>query len=112
MLFRSNYEVFRHANSKKWFAVVMDVPKFRLGLDGEELIDVVNLKCDSVLVGSLLCESGFFPAYHMSKGSWITVALDGTIPDDKIKMLLDMSYHLTDKINKPKIQRKKKELLG
>ena len=30
-----NYEVFRHANSKKWFAVVMDVPKFRLGLDGE-----------------------------------------------------------------------------
>ena len=90
-----NYEVFRHANSKKWFAVVMDVPKFRLGLDG-----------------SLLCESGFFPAYHMSKGSWITVALDGTVPDDKIKMLLDMSYHLTDKINKPKIQRKKKELLG
>lgn len=107
-----NYEVFRHANSKKWFAVVMDVPKFRLGLDGEELIDVVNLKCDSVLVGSLLCESGFFPAYHMTKGSWITVALDGTVPDDKIKMLLDMSYHLTDKINKPKIQRKKKELLG
>ena len=70
-----------------------------------ELIDVVNLKCDSVLVGSLLCESGFFPAYHMSKGSWITVALDGTIPDDKIKMLLDMSYHLTDKIKKPRIQR-------
>lgn len=34
-----------------------------------ENIDVVNLKCDSVLVGSLLCESGFFPAYHMSKGS-------------------------------------------
>lgn len=48
----------------------------------------------------------------MSKGSWITVALDGTVPDDKIKMLLDMSYHLTDKINKPKIQRKKKELIG
>lgn len=74
---------------------------------GEELIDVVNLKCNTVLVGSLLCESGFFPAYHMSKGSWITVALDDTVPDDKIKMLLDMSYHLTYKINKPKIQRKK-----
>lgn len=33
-----NYEVFRHANSKKWFAVVMDVPKFRLGLDGEVFV--------------------------------------------------------------------------
>ncbi|UKI13983.1 MAG: hypothetical protein L6V85_07610 [Clostridiales bacterium] len=60
--------MFRHANSKKWFAVVMDVPKFRLGLDGEELIDVVNLKCDSVLVGSLLCESGFFSRLPHVKG--------------------------------------------
>lgn len=30
-----------------------------------------------------------------------TVALDGTVPDDKIKMLIDMSYHLTDKKIKP-----------
>ena len=33
-----NYEVFRHANSKKWFAVVVDVPKFRLGLAARNLL--------------------------------------------------------------------------
>ncbi len=31
----------------------------------------------------------------MSKDSWITVALDGSVSDDKIKMLLDTSYEAT-----------------
>lgn len=90
-----NYEVFRHSSSQKWFALIMDVPKKKLGLQGEELLCVVNLKCDPLLIGSLLAEEGFFPAYHMSKNSWISIALDGSIPEDKIKALLDMSYQAT-----------------
>lgn len=31
----------------------------------------------------------------MNKDSWITVALDGSVPDDKIKMLLNGSYDAT-----------------
>ena len=73
----------------------MDLPKSKLGLQGVELLDVVNFKCDPLLIGSLREEPGFFPAYHMNKDSWITVALDGSVPDDKIKMLLDMSYQAT-----------------
>ena len=52
-------------------------------------------KCDPILIGTLREEPGFFPAYHMSKDSWITVALDGSVSDDKIKMLLDTSYEAT-----------------
>lgn len=59
-----NYEVFRHCNNQKWFALIMDVPKNKLGLQSEELLDVVNFKCDSLLIGSLRGEPGFFPAYH------------------------------------------------
>lgn len=74
----------------------MDVPKVKLGLQGEEVLQVVNFKCDPILIGSLLGEKGFFPAYHMSKASWITVALDGSVADDKImKLLLDMSFEAT-----------------
>ena len=62
-----NYEVFRHSSNQKWFAVVMDLPKSKLGLQGEERIDAVNLKCGPILAGSLLMENGFFPAYHMRK---------------------------------------------
>lgn len=96
------YEVFRHSSNKKWFALVMDVPKSKLGLQGNEPLDVVNFKCNPILIGSLLDEPGFFPAYHMSKASWITVALDGSVADDKIKMLLDMSYDATA----PKLHKK------
>lgn len=98
-----NYEVFRHSSNNKWFALIMDVPKNKLGLQGNEILEVVNFKCDPTLIGSLLGEEGFFPAYHMSKTNWITVALDGSVNDDKIKSLLDMSFDATS----PKIRKKK-----
>lgn len=90
-----NYEVFRHSNNNKWFALIMDVPKRKLGLQTDGILDVVNFKCEPILLGTFREERGFFPAYHMSKGSWITVALDGSVSEDKIKMLLDMSFDAT-----------------
>ena len=90
-----SFEVFRHPGSGKWFALIMDLPRGRLGLSGFGTLDVVNLKCDPVLVASLQGESGIFPAYHMNKENWLTVALDGSAPDDILRALLDMSYDLT-----------------
>ena len=87
--------VFRHRSNQKWFALVMDIPKSKLGLEGEGSLDVLNLKCDPLLIGSLREERGFFPAYHMSKTSWMTVALDGSVEDEKLKWLLGLSYDLT-----------------
>ena len=88
-------EVFRHPGNRKWFALIMEVTGDRLGLPDQEKHAVVNLKCDPLLIGSLRAEPGFFPAYHMNKASWITAALDGSIPDDKLKMLLELSFEAT-----------------
>lgn len=90
-----NYQVFRHSNNKKWFALIADIPKNRLGMESSDILDVVNLKCDPLLIGSLRDENGFFPAYHMSKEHWITAALDGSAPDETIKMLIGMSFDAT-----------------
>ncbi len=87
--------VFRHSGSRKWFALIMEIPKEKLGLREPGLIDVVNLKCPPLLIPSLTEEPGVFPAYHMSKVHWITVALDGSASDDTIKMALDLSYEAT-----------------
>lgn len=87
--------VFRHANNKKWFAVVMNVQKNKLEIKGEGSVDILNLKCDPILVGSLRNEDGFYPAYHMSKANWISAALDGSANADKIKWLIDISFELT-----------------
>lgn len=40
-------------------------------------------------------EPGSFPEYHMSRSYWITAALDGSVPDDRIQMLLDISFRAT-----------------
>lgn len=87
--------VFRHQSNRKWFAVIMEIPREKLGLRGNESIPIVNLKCDPRLIGSFRMEQGIYPAYHMSKAHWLSVALDGTADDDKLKFLLEMSYALT-----------------
>ena len=90
-----SFLVFRHNGSRKWFAVIMDIPRKNLGLPGEGEISVVNLKCDTRLIGSFREEPGIFPGWHMNKAHWLSVALDGTVEDEKIKFLVDMSYELT-----------------
>ena len=90
-----NIQVFRHAGNKKWFAVLMDIPRKNLGLEGNGEISVVNLKYDTRLIGSFRMEPGIFPGWHMNKAHWLTVALDGTVEDEKVEFLVDMSYELT-----------------
>ena len=89
--------VFRHQSNGKWFAVIMEIPKEKLGLAGGGQIAVVNFKCDPRLIGSFRENKGIYPAYHMSKAHWLTVALDGTAADEHIRFLLDMSFDLTKK---------------
>ena len=91
------FQVFRHQDSKKWFAVIMDIPGKNLGLAGDENISVVNLKCDPRMIGAFREEPGIFPGWHMNKAHWLSVALDGTAADETIRFLVDMSYQLTKK---------------
>ena len=90
-----SFAVYRHENNKKWFAVIMNITKDKLGLDSTEKIDVVSLKCDPLM--NVTTETGIFPAYHMNKTHWISVLLDGSVDEDKIKWLLDLSFELTGK---------------
>ena len=96
--------VFRHSDNKKWFAIVLKVSAEKLGINNGKIIDVVNVKCDNILIGSLIKESGFFPAYHMNKSCWITAALDGTADGEKIKWIVDMSFEATKNKVKNKLK--------
>ena len=84
--------VLRHPNSGKWFGVVMAVGRDRLGLPGEGRTDILNLKMDPLLLGSLLEMPGFCPAYHMNKLHWVSLVLDGPLGEEDILPLLSMSY--------------------
>ena len=87
--------VLRHIDNNKWYGVVLEVDQRKLGLADEGIVDILNVKCDPVMIGSLRMQNGFYPAYHMNKAHWLTVALDGSADGEKLKFLLDMSYELT-----------------
>ena len=88
-----NSAVFRHADNNKWFALLMDIPGDKVGLNSADYVDVINLKIDDMIFRDMIIrEAGIMPAYHMNKMHWVSVLLDGTVPENKVLDLIDMSY--------------------
>ena len=92
--------VFRHTDTAKWFALIMNVRKKVLFKDGDgRTLDVMNLKAAPEAIGALTDRRGILPAYHMNRKYWITVLLDDSLSDADVMALADESFRLTDKKN-------------
>ena len=96
--FEGDFEtaVFRHSDTRKWFAIVMHVSRRKFGLDRDEVIDVVNLKLPPDMIDSFNASDGVYPAYHMNKMHWISVLLPDA-PDDVVEFLLTVSHQATER---------------
>lgn len=92
-----DYAVLRTQDTKKWYAVIMKVPKEKLGMKDSGDVEIMNVKCEPEMVHVLIQAEGFFPRYHMNKEHWISILLDGTVGEIKILDFLDRSYELLDK---------------
>ncbi len=105
-----NYVVFRHADNRKWFGLIMDIPEDKLGLPGDEWVDILNVKLDDpVFVDMLIRQEGYFRGYHISKGNWISILLDGTVPFDEVCRMIDAGYLVTASKKKKQAARPPKE---
>ncbi|MBR6407401.1 MAG: MmcQ/YjbR family DNA-binding protein [Clostridia bacterium] len=92
-----SFPVMRHKDNRKWFAIIMSVSREKLGLDGSERVDIINVKLgDPLLVDLLTQQKGFFRGYHISRGNWISVLLDGTVPAEEICRWIDESFAVTE----------------
>ena len=87
--------ILRHRENRKWYAVVMSVPRKKLGLSGEDPVFLLDVKCGPLLSGSYLGTPGVVPAWHMNKTHWLGVLLDGSAPAETVKELLEISRRLT-----------------
>lgn len=87
--------VFRHESNRKWFGVVMDVERGKLGLPGAGKVFLLDVKTGPILGGSFLSQPGVVRAWHMNKTHWLGVLLDGSAPEQTIRELLDLSFTLT-----------------
>lgn len=57
--------VFRHGDNRKWFGVVMDVERGKLGLPGDGKVFLLDMKTGPILGGSYLGQPGIVRAWHM-----------------------------------------------
>ena len=87
--------VLRHEDNQKWYAILMRIPWDRLDKGREGLVEAVNLKHDQV--ADLLSQKGIYPAFHMNKRYWISVALDDALSDEEVLELIEKSWNLTTK---------------
>lgn len=81
-----NWTVMRHKDNKKMFAAIFE----------REGHIWINVKCDPDW--AYMWRSTFksvLPAYHMNKWHWNSIILDGTVPDNDIKNMVNESYELT-----------------
>ena len=91
----SDTAVLRHEGNQKWYAVLMRISWDKLEKGREGLVEAVNLKHDQVV--DLLSEKGIYPAFHMNKRYWISVAFDDTLSDEMVLELIEKSWNLTTK---------------
>ena len=105
------YGTFRHMDSGKWFALIMNIKCAALAQTVQKVtgktsaalpkagafMDVINLKTLQGQRDELYKEKGIYPAYHMNHAHWISVALDGSLAVDRVMQLVETSFRLTGK---------------
>lgn len=89
------YAVLRNDKNGKWYGVVMNVPREKLGLSGTGTTDMIGLRC-TMATREMLCDlAGTVPAYHLPRVNWVGILLDGTVSAARAAALLAESYELS-----------------
>ena len=86
--------VVRRKSTKKWYAAILTISKRKIGLNSDELVEIINLHNSQEEIEKLIDNKKYFPAYHMNKKHWCTICLDGTVELKEIYKLIDISYEL------------------
>ena len=90
--YKPEWDWWRYQVGGKLFAAQCQPEEKHKGYDGRELL---TLKCDPLLAELLQKEyADIVPGFYMDKRNWISVFLDGAVPDDVLRELCQGSYAL------------------
>lgn len=94
----ASYGVFRHQDTRKWFALIMDLRRRMVdGSESSDIVNVINLKIHPEDGQAMRALSGVYPAYHMNRYHWVSIILDDSLTDSDILEMIETSYLLTKK---------------
>ena len=87
------YEIYRHADTGKWFAVFIVKPCRAFDLEGDGEVEIVSFRIrDPMLRDMVAQQPGYLWGYPSSKWNWTSAVLDGTVPFEDICRWIDESY--------------------
>lgn len=89
--------IVRRKDNKKWYLAILTLSRQKLGIDSNEITEILDLRIDPEQLPATVDHKRYFPGYHMNKKHWITVLLDGSVPLDEICDKIDESYRLAKK---------------
>ncbi|MCM1273109.1 MAG: MmcQ/YjbR family DNA-binding protein [Clostridium sp.] len=89
--------IWRRKDNKKWYGVLLSIPRCKLGIDSQEVVEVVDLRAEPEKLERLVDGKRYFPGWHMNKKHWFTIILDESVSDDELFQRIDASYALDDR---------------
>lgn len=89
--------IWRRKDTNKWYAALLTVSRRKLGMDSNEIIEIIDLRMKPDDIVQTVDNDSFFPGYHMNKKHWITICLDDSVATDKILHLINESYQMAVK---------------
>ncbi len=89
-----NNAIWRRKDNKKWYGAILTTTKDKIGLIGQETIEVLDLRADKDMLPQIVDNEKYFAGYHMNKQHWISIVLDGKLELVEICQRLDDSYKL------------------
>lgn len=92
----SNNAIWRRKDNKKWYCLIISLPKNKLKLKGNETAVIIDVRISEEDL-KMIDNVSIFEAYHMNKLHWITLLLDSNLSDNQIFNLIDNSYNLANK---------------
>lgn len=89
--------IWRRKDTNKWYAALLRISRRKLGVDSDEVVDVIDLRIEPAKIETLIDGIKYFPGYHMNKKNWYTICLDGSVSGNEICRRIDTSYRLAKK---------------
>ncbi len=93
----SDSAVWRRKDTGKWYAVLLTLSRRKLGMDSDEIVEIIDFRMPPEELADLVDNERYFPGYHMNKKHWCTIVLDGSVELGEICRRVEQSYILAVK---------------
>ncbi len=89
--------VWRRRDNRKWYGVLLKISKRKLGIESDDIVEIIDLRLPPERMESLIDRKVYFPGWHMNKKHWYTMILDGSVERRELFRRIDESYRLAVK---------------